>query len=59
MNTQRNQTWHTDNLIQLGNALGEGYGPGMGQDDKAAKSWSTQKHLQAANMLSHGYNPGV
>ena len=59
MNTQRNQSWNTDNLIHLGIALGEGYDPGMGHDDKATKSWSTQKHLRAANILSHGYNPGV
>ncbi|MBW4482063.1 MAG: hypothetical protein KME14_05935 [Tildeniella torsiva UHER 1998/13D] len=51
-----NQGWTTEQLLQMSNALGDGYMPGI-SGAKAASSdrWTAQRHIQASVMRSQAY----
>ncbi|MBE9139334.1 hypothetical protein IQ254_19385 [Nodosilinea sp. LEGE 07088] len=56
MATQASKAWTTDQLIQMSNALGNGYLPslkaaGMATGDR----WTVQRHIQASAMRARAY----
>lgn len=56
MNNQANQGWTTEQLLQMSNALGNGYLLGI-KDGRAVSRdrWTTQRHIQASIMRSQAY----
>lgn len=56
MNNQANQAWTTEQLLQMSNALGNGYMPGIkGAKAVSRDRWTAQRHIQASAMLSQAF----
>jgi hypothetical protein len=56
MNNQADQTWTTEQLLQMSNALGNGYLPGLtGAKTASRDRWTAQRHIQASMMQSQAY----
>lgn len=56
MNSQSNKTWNSEQLVQMSNALGGGYLPGL-KTTQAANSdrWTAQRHIQASALMGQAY----
>ena len=56
MKTPTNQTWTTEQLVQLSQSLGGGYMPGT-QPSQAASGdrWTAQRHIQASALRAQAY----
>ncbi|MGB3137988.1 MAG: hypothetical protein WBB18_14380 [Nodosilinea sp.] len=57
MKTKSSQIWTVEQLIQLSDALGNGYMPGLkiengGLDDR----WTAQRHQQASALQGRAYS---
>lgn len=56
MNNQADKTWTTEQLLQMSNALGGGYMPGLkGAKAAGGDRWTAQRHIQASIMRSQAY----
>ncbi|MBE9156195.1 hypothetical protein IQ265_05035 [Nodosilinea sp. LEGE 06152] len=56
MKNQANNTWNSEQLVQMSRALSGGYMPGT-QTTKSVSGdrWTAQRHIQASAMLSRAY----
>lgn len=56
MKTQASKTWTTDQLIQMSDALGNGYMPSTNAaGGTTGDRWTAQRHIQASTMRSQAY----
>ncbi|MGB3309697.1 MAG: hypothetical protein WA939_22810 [Nodosilinea sp.] len=56
MKSQTNKTWNSKQLVQMSNALGGGYMPGMQTTQSVNRDrWTAQRHIQASAMMGQAY----
>lgn len=56
MKTQTNKTWTTEQLMNMSDAMGGGYMPGIQMAKTASRDrWTAQRHIQASTMLGQAY----
>ncbi|MGG6237781.1 hypothetical protein ACQ4N7_04000 [Nodosilinea sp. AN01ver1] len=56
MKNQAHKTWNSEQLVQMSDALGGGYVPGM-QASKSANGdrWTAQRHIQVSALMGQAY----
>ncbi|WP_156119657.1 hypothetical protein [Leptolyngbya sp. KIOST-1] len=56
MKRQISKPWNSEQLVQLSQALGGGYVPGLqGSEAASDDRWTTQRHITASTMLGQAY----
>lgn len=56
MKNQSNKTWNSEQLVQMSNALGDGYMPGLKTTQAAnGDRWTAQRHIQASALMGQAY----
>jgi hypothetical protein len=56
MATQSSRAWTTNELVNLSNALGRGYGvDGQGRQGADGDRWTAQRHIQTSLMRGQAY----
>lgn len=55
MNTRSNQTWTTEQLLQMSNSLGNAFGSDLKSGKAAGDRWTAQRHIQASALQAQAY----